>query len=333
MDASKTVGMIFLPLIGINEATVTAHAKAGFGNQSIDVYMTLDATGSMHNGCNSSENDTDGTCPIKEAKDAANALINTLIGATPTGYTVVGAGAFRGCYNLPRNNVKCIDATPPGSMIAGLTSNKTTLQTGISNIYAIKGPGQPTGGSGTNICLALKKGQQVLLPASMGGQAAVPPAHDSPNTRRYMILLTDGDNVYNATEVNQSSPQSPESPCRPSSPSTNDADRSPNCRTAGNTAQARKVDTLSNNMANTLKGQNVEIYVVGLSPCAHDNNLCDLTKIGTALSDAARNENLLKCIASSTTGTNDHYFFTTTAASLPTIFTTIANQIAHRLVE
>jgi Flp pilus assembly protein TadG len=326
VTASKSVDMYFLSVLGIGSVTVTAQATAGFGIQPVDAYLALDATGSMHNGCNSEETNTGGDCPIKEARDAAKAFVDTLIGPSPTGYTVVGAGAFRGCHNLPRNNVRCIDVTAPGSMITGLTSNKTTIKNGINDIFAIGGPGQPTGGSGTNICLALKKGQEVVMPPASG-------AHTASNTRRYIIVLSDGDNVYNATQVNQSSPQSPESPCRPTSPGTSDADVSASCRTAANTAQARKVDALSYDMANTLKGQGIEIYVIGLSPCGHTTDLCDTSKIGTALSDAQRNENLLKCIASSNAGTNDHYFYTNEAADLPSIFTTIAQQIAHRLIE
>ena len=209
-------------------------------------------------------------------------------------------------------------------MITNLTSNTTTLHNGINSIYAIGGPGQPSGGSGTNICLALEKGQDVIFGAG---------SHPGTTTKRYLILLTDGDNVYNATVVNQSSPQSPETPCRPTNPSTSDADVSPNCRSASNTGQARIVDILSYGMATTLEGQGVEIFVVGLSPCAHDNTQCSTSTIGTSQSDAQRNENLMKCIASSNVGTNDHYFYAATAAELPAIFTAIASQIAHRLLE
>jgi hypothetical protein len=42
---------------------------------------------------------------------------------------------------------------------------------------------------------------------------------------------------------------------------------------------------------------------------------------------------LLKCIASSTPGTNDHYYETSTSAELPAIFTAIAQAIAFRLIE
>jgi hypothetical protein len=41
----------------------------------------------------------------------------------------------------------------------------------------------------------------------------------------------------------------------------------------------------------------------------------------------------MKCIASSATGTNNHYYYASSASALPSIFTAIAAQIAHRLVE
>jgi hypothetical protein len=44
-------------------------------------------------------------------------------------------------------------------------------------------------------------------------------------------------------------------------------------------------------------------------------------------------QKLNKCIASSTAGTNDHYFRATTATELPAIFQQIAQQIAFRLIK
>ena len=324
MDADKSIGMFFLSVLGIHTASVSAHAKAGFGTQYVDAVMMIDATGSMHAEgsftCNSSENGPGNSCKIYEAKQAANTFADILLQGAG-GNVQVGVGAYRGCYNPPRNNVKCINT----SWVTNLNSNFSTVSAGVNQIYAINGPGQPTSGSGTNQCLALKKAGETLF--GSGSQT-------EPETRRYIILLTDGNNVYNATEVNQSSPESPESPCRPTSPATSDLSVSSSCRSATNTAQARKVDTLAYNMANTLKGQDAEIFVIGLMPCStHNNNPCNTSIIGTALNDAGRNENLMKCMASSNAGTNDHYYYTTDAGQLDAIFTQIANQIAHRLIE
>lgn len=327
VKGTRSVKLYFMNIFGFGSVTAEAQATAGFGIVPADVYQTLDATGSMHSGCNAAETTTGGACPIKEARDAANSFVDTLIGpGTPNGLTLVGAGAFRGCYNPPRSNTKCISV---GSMITNLTSSTSTLHTGINNIHAIGATGQPSGGSGTNICLTLKKGNDVLFG---------PGHHTEANTLRFLVVLSDGDNVYNAGEVNQSSPQSPDSPCRPSSPSTDDTDLSPNCRSDTMT-QEGKVDTLSKNEANTLKAAGVEIYVVALSVCGGINtsvlaNPCSgVGGTGSGNPDSTADHRLLKCIASSHAGTNDHYFETASASSLPSIFQQIAGQIAFRLIE
>jgi hypothetical protein len=41
----------------------------------------------------------------------------------------------------------------------------------------------------------------------------------------------------------------------------------------------------------------------------------------------------LKCIASSSPGSNNHFYFADSASQLPVIFQRIAHQIGHRLIE
>jgi hypothetical protein len=92
-------------------------------------------------------------------------------------------------------------------------------------------------------------------------------------------------------------------------------------------------------MATTLKGQGVEIYVIAFSVCGgiqSSATLCNTTGIGstgTSHPDSIADHRLLKCIASSSPGTNDHFFETATAAELPGIFQTIANNISFRLIK
>jgi len=331
VKGTRTVKMLFMRILGINTVNIKANAAAGFGIVPVDTYLTLDATGSMHTGCNDDETTTGGACPIKEARDAANNFVDILLGtAPPDGLTLIGAGAFRGCYNQPRNNSRCIDATPPGSMITNLTSNATTIHAGIDSIHAIGATGQPSGGSGTNICQALKKAQDVMFGAGY---------HAEPSTVRSVVILSDGDNVYNATQVYQASPQSPESPCQPTSPSTSQGDVSPNCR-SDTQGQEAKVDKLSKDMADTLASQGVEIYVVAFGLCSGTPNAtvksssyCGAITNSNTQSDSTSDQRLLKCIASSTAGTNDHFYSAPTAADLPDVFEDIANAIAFRLIE
>jgi hypothetical protein len=324
VKGTRTVPMLFMGVFGFGSVNIDATATAGYGVIPLDAYLTLDATGSMHQGCNSNETNGGGNCPIKEARDAATGFVSTLLGSSaPSGDTLIGSGAFRGCYDPPRSNPKCISV---GSMVQNLTSSASTLTSSINAIRAIGASGQPAGGSGTNVCLGLKKGQDVLFG---------PGHHTEPNTLRFLVILSDGDNVYNADEVNQSSPQSPDSPCRPSSPTTNDPDRSPNCRSDTQTQEA-KVDTLTMDLANDLKAQGVEIYVVAFSVCGGIDtsvlaNPC--SGVGGGGSDSTSDHRLLKCIASSSPDSNDHYYETATASQLPAIFQQIAQAIAFRLVE
>ena len=329
VKGTRSVSMFFMGVFGFGSVTIDANATAGYGVLPLDAYMSLDATGSMHNGCNSSETNTGGACPIKEAKDAAKAFVNTLLtggSGSGSGNTLIGSGAQRGCFNPPRNNAPCVSVA---SMITNLTSNGTTLTNGINNIFAIGGPGQPGGGSGTNVCLALKKSQDVLFG---------PGHHTQPNTLRFAVILTDGDNVYNATQANQSSPPSPDLPCRPTNPGTSDGNTGGGCLNNTQTQEA-KLDALTKGMADTLKGQDVEIYVVAFSVCGGINtsvmaNPCsNIGSSGSGFPDSSQDHKLLKCIASNTPNTNDHYFETATAADLPGIFTQIAQAIAFRLIE
>jgi hypothetical protein len=107
------------------------------------------------------------------------------------------------------------------------------------------------------------------------------------------------------------------------------------------------------NLARAIKNQGVEIFVVafsgGVPGCDLGNTTvfddedtadCNAVNdspagpIGNGLDDDdGANHRLLKCIASNTQGTNDHYFYASDEDELNGIFTAIANQIAHRLIE
>jgi hypothetical protein len=108
----------------------------------------------------------------------------------------------------------------------------------------------------------------------------------------------------------------------------------------------RQMDMLTWAMAKAAEAENIEVFAVGFGVCDPDNTgtlgsasnptytqaQCE-AQIGNTDDDDIGDERLLKCLASSTDNTNDHYFYAANASALPTIFTTIAQQIAHRLVE
>ncbi len=84
-------------------------------------------------------------------------------------------------------------------------------------------------------------------------------------------------------------------------------------------------------MANRLKDQGVEIYIVGLGVCgsedgrtASDPGYC--SGIGDGAHDDVADQRLLKCIASS----QDNYFRVSSAEDLPEIFQEVAGGIVGR---
>ncbi len=317
VHAEKHVDLTFLSVLTIipgidleDPVTVSAEAIAGFGIQAVDSYLDIDATGSM------------GTCsgyhcaiPIDEAKHAAADFANILLNDAPgSSYTQVGAGPFRGCYNPPRTYQSCV----PTSMVADLTENKSVITTSINSIEA-------QGGTGTNMCLGMLTGQGILF--GPNGQTAS-------NTLKILVVLSDGDNTYNSTSYGQGAP--PQS-CRPDyDPSHSDRYVDTACRSAQ--TREKSVDIKTKALATQLKSQGVEIYVVGFGVCGTNNpsqlpttSYCN--GIGNNDHDNTADRRLLKCIASSTAGTNDHYFEVPHAEDLPDVFSNIAREIAFRLIK
>lgn len=88
------------------------------------------------------------------------------------------------------------------------------------------------------------------------------------------------------------------------------------------------------NMAQGMKAADIEIYVVGFGVCGTNSSAtCNPGIVGTPLSDSVSDRNLLKCIASSRAGTNDHYFEAASSSELDAIFRKIASAIVTRLIE
>jgi len=319
VNATKSIRLLFLPLVGIDSASVSAHAKAGFGVAYLDAALILDATGSMAGS------------PISNAKQAADQFKDTLLGQAPNGRTAVGVTPFRGCFRSagqtqyapkPLNYSNCVNHD---SQFTPLTSNLSTLENGIQAIDA-------QGGSGTNVCGGLLAGLEILD----GPGNHLDDVRPGETLRRYAILLSDGDNTYNNYSY-QASPSSPHVKCLPdSSPWNSDGYLGTNCSSAY--LREREIDRKTWQLAKEMEAQGIEIYVIGFGVCDHDASpvyttaQCD-SSIGNGDHDNTADERLLKCVASSKDGTNDHYFWAQSAGQLPEIFSRIANQIAHRLIE
>lgn len=309
VQGTRTVDMLFMGIFGFGDVEIQATAAAGFGSIPIDAVLTIDATGSMGAPpCNEAQNNPG--CPIKEAKDAASDFADILLEDNPGDDTQVAVIPYRGCYKPPRQYSKCI----PGGWVFDLAANPGLVHGKIQDISA-------EGGTGTNVCLGLNRSEEVVFGAG---------SHTEENTLRFIVVLSDGDNTYNATSYGQGQPPTE---CRPTyRPWQSDQHVDSSCRSAQ--TRERQLDTETLAMADSIKAQGVEVYVVGFGVCGTPNsNPCNRSMVGTNTHDNTADRNLLKCIASSTGATNDHYYEVPTAEDLPDVFQQIAGAIAFRLVE
>jgi hypothetical protein len=325
VNGSKTIPMFFIKVLGISSVQVTAHATAGFGVLAVDTVMAIDATGSMAGS------------KITDAKNAAISFTNTLLtGSVASSDTLVGEAPYRGCFNTPNPLTGCV---PIATMVQPLSNNKSVINAKINQVTAV-------GGTGTNICNGMYEANQVLYGAGH---------HTVSNALHIVVILSDGDNTYNAlangldptpvgspprTPTPNPARQLPDA-CRPTSPYTSDAYTGTSCHSAG--TQQIKLDNKTKQLADTLINSGVEIYVVGFEVCGAGANgdphpeqvkttsFCN--NVGNGDTDTIANRRLLKCIASSTAGTNDHYFEVTSSSQLPNIFTNIARLIGFRLIK
>ena len=323
VHGTKSVDVIFMRVFGFGSIDVSASATAGFGVIAVDTVMAIDATGSMGSGtgCPSGP-----TCPIVAAKNAANNFTNTLLtSSTSSSETLVGAVPYRGCFNPPNLFSFCV---PIASMVQPLSNDKAAVQAKINSITAV-------GGSGTNICNGMYEANQVLFGVGH---------HTASNMLRIVVILADGDNTYNAAANGVPTPRPGRTPtpipayqlpgeCRPSyDPLRSDGDVSVSCLAAQ--TRERQLDTKTKELVDSMKANGVEVYVVGFGVCGTSNtNLCNPSLIGGTSHDNTADRNLLKCLASSSSGTNDHYFEAASAADLPGIFNNIARLIGFRLVK
>ncbi len=298
---------LFSSIFGISGMHVGfgAVAALSFDVMPLDTALMLDATGSMGDSpCNGSQSNPG--CPIKEAKDAANDFVDILLPEDdPSGVTQVAFAPYRGCYNPPRTRLECV----PGARIVGLTNDPDPLHAGISGTTA-------QSGSGTNVCLALWEGQQLL-----SGSTA---------ERRFVVILTDGDNNYNSITYGQGHPPVA---CRPINPSSSSA--TGGCSPSSPNGQEADLAAKTLAVADQLMADDVEIFVVGFGVCGGADSAQAKTPgycnaVGRRDHDNEADRRLLKCIASSTEGTNDHYFEVERAEDLPEVFQIVAWEIAGR---
>lgn len=310
VKGQKNVNLLFGKIMqllpgtdGLTSWTITANATAGYGIVPLDAYMAIDDTGSMSGS------------PITNAKQAATNFTNTLLGSGASSVTKVGAGGARGCYNPPRTGVSGCESV--STKVRNLTTSASSVISTINNLDG-------GGGSGTNVCLALHKGNEVLF--GTGSQSGS-------NVIKVLVLLSDGDNNYDSNTYS-SSQGSPPTACTPTNPTSEDS--TGDCSSSAGSHE-KSLDTKTKAFADSIKATGVQVYVVGFGVCGTNNTSQTATSsycanIGNNDGDGTADRRLLKCIASSSSGTNDHYFEASSASALPNIFTQIAQQLAFRLI-
>jgi Flp pilus assembly protein TadG len=240
---------------------------------------------------------------LRDAQDAARELVSMLL-PDATGSTALGLAPFRMSYFSGRNCRFYSNECVPNSHIVGLTGNASQITSAIDRL---------SGDGNTNICMGLWKGRQIIFG---------PGSHSDPKTRRVLVLLSDGDNNPHHHS---------DSTWPPECDFGRDSGIGAGCNTSDNVTNA--LDRKTYDLAQSIKSQGVEIYVVGFGLCGtNDPSIpCDPSKIGTGSADNDRN--LLKCIASSSSGTTDHYFEAVDTSQLASLFRTIGGSIIARLVE
>ena len=315
VTAESTVNLLLMPILGMSNSVVQAQAAAGFNK--LEVVFVIDNSGSMK-----------GT-PINLVKEASIELTELLIpeGAHPD--TKVGLVAFRGKVRVGNDSglaPGCYNAD--GSLNTGIHADfmddywnlsryyrrNITLDTcsdlpealplngDRDRIIASINTQTATGAwSGTVIPEGIKWGRNILTPGAPYTQAG-----DKADFRKIMIVLTDGDTEdgecggsYRATY-------------RPNNYWTNAY-----FGMGVDTAHCDDGGVLNQDMLNEAqlaKDAGIEIFSIRFGSSDHTD------------------VSLMQQIASSSPGTNDHYFNAPSVYDIPDVFKQIGKQLGWRLL-
>lgn len=316
VTAQASVNLLLMKVLGLADQTVQAHAAAGFNK--LEVVFVIDNSGSMK-----------GT-PINLVKEASVALTDLLIPDGTDPDTKVGMVAFRGKVRLGEG----LETLEPGCYNADGTKNEgihddfmddywalssyyrrnITLDTcsdlpealplskDKDHIIASINTQTATGAwSGTVIPEGIKWARHILTPEAPYTQAG-----DKDDFRKIMIVLTDGD-----TEDGECGGQY-RAYYRPNNYWTNayfgSGRDDAHCEDGG----VLNVDMLAE--AQLAKEAGIEIFSIRFGNS-------DNTDIS-----------LMKQIASSKPGTNDHYFNAPSVYDIPEVFKQIGKQLGWRLL-
>ena len=303
----------------------SAFAKVEFVVSPVDLVISIDASGSMQGN------------PIAQAQIASKNFATSILGTTirTNSPSQVGYAPYRYCYedddddpcvqsmDLPPSNADCNN--PGDSWVLCLGRDLDLIHEKIDATWPA---------NATNVCMGVYASGEIL--DGPGNR------NNDPAVAQFIVILTDGANVWN------DHPSVPDE-CWPSKPTTLVL------------RQQHSVAARAPAVADAVSDWSVELdictYDVGAGPVGRRRRLRDLrgrpecgmprrrpnpgdngslptnafcNGIGNNDPDNVADRRLLKCIASSTAGTNDHYFETDDANDLPSIFQGIAYEIATR---
>jgi uncharacterized protein YegL len=316
VNGEAEVPLLLLDVLGMADPTVKAAACAGFNN--LEIALVIDNSGSMS-----------GT-PIQKVREASEELADLIMPDGSRAATRMGLVPFRGKVHVGSSVDGLADGcrNADGSLNTGIHEDfmdeyyalpyylrsRITLDTcsGIpriqplteskSEILAAIATQTATGSaSGTVISEGVRWGANVLTP-----EAPYTEGGDPDDWRKVLILLTDGD-----TEDGECGGTYGVS-YRPNNYWTNAyfgmGDDSSHCEDGGALNQAML------EAARTAKDQDIEIFTI---------------RFGTSDTvDVA----LMKQMASSNEGTDDHYFDAPTSDDIPDVFRRIGKQLGWRLL-
>lgn len=316
VEASAQVNTLLLHMFGTDSRTIEAKAVAGFNN--LEIVFVIDNSGSMRGA------------PIQETNEAASSLVDLILPDGLESSVKVGLVPFRGkvrigdgvdglpagcrnadgSYNWDLNDeylkpeyrypedsrLRVSSGTCSGiPPVHALTTDKTAI------INAIQSQDARGAASGTVISEGIKWGRHVLTPESPYTEGS-----NEPDMRRVMILLTDGDTEDGECGGNYRAWYYPNNYWTNAYYGMLDMDS--HCENGGVLNQA-VIDE-----AEAAKAAGIEVF------CIRYGN-----------SDTT-DRDIMKQIASSKPGTEDHYYDAPSPYDIGDIFKKIGRQLGWRLL-
>ena len=292
LTGQMDVPMMFMPVLAINSRPVTASACAGFND--VEVALVLDNTSSMN-----------GT-PIDHVKQAATQLVDLMIpDGTSSPAIKVGLVPFRGKVRV--RSVAGLPIDRPYSDACLTRDNRANEGNSADTCQGALTPILPLSHNKNDIKNDINimsapggsanSGTLIMEGIKWGRDVLLPDGYfmEGGSTKRFrkvMIFLSDGDNTINSCDC--------------------DAYRAlPLDDESCNSSSCRDVDTRQE--ADLAKAEGIEIFSINYY-------------------DGGTNADLMRYIASSKPGTNDHYFETPNADDIPNIMKKIGRQLGFRLL-